>query len=92
MSASTQPVFEITFGCGNCGESWEESYPSRTKVFHDYGDVRVVDTEEIGFGNSDVMYCPTCELSDEVTIDDRTPLDESSVHQNPEDSSNPIES
>lgn len=78
MSASTQPVFKITFGCGNCGESWEESYPARTKVYDNYGDIRVVDTDESGFGNSDVMYCPTCELNDEVTIDDREPISDDS--------------
>lgn len=75
-------VFEVTFGCGNCGDEWGDSYPPRTKVKENTpSDVRYYDMDcdnmgMMGCDCCDIIICPTCELRKHVTIDDRNPIEE----------------
>lgn len=73
-------AFEVTLGCENCGESWNRQYPARTDVVED-GRVKSFnkDCEKMGTVGCDcceVLRCPTCDLLDNVTVEDRSPIEE----------------
>lgn len=74
--------FVVQYGCENCESDFSRSYPSETIVReHDgSGRIHVINKtcEQLGTVGCDccsVIYCPTCELTEEVTIADREPLD-----------------
>jgi hypothetical protein len=79
----TEPVFEVTYGCGNCGNEWSEELPPRVDVRDSSSveDVRVYarDCEELGMNNCECCYrvaCSVCELSDDVYVESRDVLDD----------------
>jgi len=80
MSAAT---FKTTFGCGNCGSEWTEKHEPRTMVKRSKAQAGVVVADkdcDAMFGSCDdccyVVSCPTCELRDNVEVEDRAPVEE----------------
>lgn len=69
-----EDTFRVVFGCDNCGDEFEDTYPPRTEVRRSDGRVRVHDGDGATLGDFDVVRCPTCELLKHVFIDDREPL------------------
>jgi len=72
------PAFEVSYECGNCGAGWENQYPSRT-IIHEDGQIQVhnKDCDNLGTNACDcchVIRCPICELLENVTVADRTPI------------------
>lgn len=78
----TENKFQVKYHCGNCGDKWPESHPARTVV-------RQVNTSHVSVAvvNKDcgkmldecddcckAVRCPTCDMIEHVSIEDRNPL------------------
>lgn len=77
----TDPVFEVTYGCKNCGNEWSEEHPPRVNVRDSTSgkNTRVTDADcnTLGVYGCDCCYyveCSVCELRDDVYVEDRTPI------------------
>jgi len=77
-------VFAVEHECRNCGNTWTDEHPTRTKVdtaTSPVGSVKVINTDcdEFGQIGCDCCYfvaCPVCELTDYVTVDTREPIND----------------
>lgn len=75
-------VFEVTFGCRNCGASFSDTYPPETTVDRDRQSMvtaRNGNCDSMSLRECDccsLVSCPVCEKLRDVRIDDRQPLDE----------------
>lgn len=76
------PAFEVTLGCGNCGNEWTPIYPPEV-IVRDMPGGRVKamtkDCEVMAIQKCDccaVKRCPVCKLLEDVFIKDRTPFEE----------------
>lgn len=88
MSATTpELVFTIEYGCGNCGDTWTDSFRSRTVVSTAQGQVYFADkrcdefVQQCEDGCCSYVRCPTCELYDDVEIQDRYPVEDGEVDE-----------
>lgn len=80
----TDDVFQVTYGCENCGSTWDETYPPRTTVTDNVkmgGQVKsICDDAPLGHHEDcrvcETVCCPTCEMVDNVTIRNREPISE----------------
>lgn len=75
----TETAFTVTYTCENCGNEWDEQYPART-VVRDSDRVHAFekDCNTLGTKGCDccqTIQCPTCELTQSVTVDDRAPVE-----------------
>lgn len=73
-------AFAVTLGCENCDDSWDREYPPGTNVVED---ARVTshsqDCDTMGTTGCDcceTIQCPTCGLYKDVTVEDRSPIEE----------------
>lgn len=72
-------VFEVLFGCSNCGASWLGRYRAKTRVGRQtVSHVYVVDKTHNHFPITNCDYCchvicPVCKFEKHVTIEDRRP-------------------
>lgn len=70
--------FVTTYSCGNCGNEWDESHPSRTVVEKSKAVgsvvVRSKDCDHMFNSGCDCCYpvfCPVCDICEEVLVADR---------------------
>jgi hypothetical protein len=75
VDAPTDDVFEVEYGCDNCGGCWVESYPMETYVDDEECD-GVVTYDGTSFSGSSSVMCPVCGLSKEVVVYDRRPIED----------------
>lgn len=81
MKSTEDAVFAVTFGCRNCGASFDHEYGERTRVIDkgSMGRVKVSDKDCNVLGGCDCcvpVKCPACDLYSEVYVDDRQPIEE----------------
>lgn len=80
-----EDVFRVTFGCGNCGEEFDDTFPPRVSVEvpHHHSRVHVLDADCDAMLNEcdycGPVQCPTCELYEHVEVEKREPLDDEEV-------------
>jgi len=81
MSSTEDAAFTTTYGCGNCGNEWTESHPSRTVVERSTGlDAVIVKSKDCDqmitadCGCCRTVTCPVCELRSDVEVGDREPI------------------
>lgn len=73
-------VFEVDFGCGNCGATWTDDFPKRTNIgVLAYGVVVAfsIDCSDFGHRNCDChgeISCVVCDLKKHVKIKERRPI------------------
>lgn len=79
---AAEPVFAVGLRCTNCGKEWDESFLPlvRVKWSEKVGAVIASDTTCSEFGMFDceccrAFSCPTCELTRQVEIVDRVPVE-----------------
>jgi len=71
------PVFEVEYGCGNCGASFEERYERDMHVESTSQGCTVNDDSTFGSGKK--VTCPVCSLTKCVDVRDRSPIDDNDV-------------
>lgn len=78
----SESVFKIIFDCGNCGNEWKEEYPAGARVVESHTSAPSIKCENHGFRHSSTncnicvinIECPVCEISDDISINRRSPL------------------
>lgn len=75
----TEDVFEVVYGCRNCGAEFARSYPSKVAVEeHGRGGVEVR-CNEFACHPCDiceVISCEVCEIKRHVYVEERSPLNQ----------------
>jgi hypothetical protein len=67
------PVFEVEYGCGNCGATFERQY-ERNMHITDKGNGSYVNDDST-FESASKVTCPICDLTKSVDVRERSPID-----------------
>jgi len=67
------PVFEVEYGCGNCGSTFDRQY-ERDMHVKDTPNGCMVNNNNT-FESASKVTCPVCDLTKCVDVRDRSPID-----------------
>jgi len=67
------PVFEVEYGCGNCGAAFDRQYERKMHIKSTSQGCAVND--EGTFESSSKVTCPICDLTKCVDVRERSPID-----------------